>query len=233
MNIVICDDDTAYALGCKAELYEIAKKYGISVDVETVESGNKLVFYMDTKYSKVDLVYMDYNMPGMNGAQTARMLRENGFVADIVFNTKDESHALDGYDVGALDYLLKDKSDRAKFERVFLRAARHVRKKGTEFVTFSCCGEQRNIDIDDILYFEVQQQKVIVHYFKDDTTEKFEFYSTLTQISNQLSANGFYRCHRSYLVALKYVYKKTSREIEMVNGDIIPIGREYKIKSNG
>jgi DNA-binding LytR/AlgR family response regulator len=232
MKVLICDDDKAYANKCKTHLIALAAKHNIELEIEIVESGDKLVFFMDTKYARADLIYMDYNMPGLNGVQTARLLRENGFVADIVFNTKDESHALEGYDVNALDYLIKGKFDKEKFENVFLKAVHRLRRRNSEIMTFTHRGEQRNIRIDDILYFEVQQQKVIVHYLKGDKTEKFEFYSTLTQISNQLSDNGFYRSHRSYLVALKYIYRKTSSQIEMINGEIIPIGREYRFKGH-
>jgi DNA-binding LytR/AlgR family response regulator len=67
----------------------------------------------------------------------------------------------------------------------------------------------------------------MVHYLRNDKTETFEFYSTLTQISNQLEERGFERSHRSYLVNLKHIYRKEANHIEMVNGDVIPIGREY------
>jgi DNA-binding LytR/AlgR family response regulator len=174
---------------------------------------------------------MDYNMPGLNGVQTARLLREHGSVADIVFNTNDVAHAVDGYEVGALAYLIKGNMARARFEKVFLKAVQRLKHRKSEFITFTHRGERRNICIDDILYFEVQQQKVKVHYLKNGVTESFEFYSTLTQISDQLVGKGFYRSHRSYLVAEKHIYRKNSGQIEMVNGDIVPIGREYKVKT--
>jgi DNA-binding LytR/AlgR family response regulator len=230
INIIICDDDMTYAETCKSQLYAVAKKYGIEVSVDIVESGDKLVFFIDTKYSKADLIYLDYNMPGLNGLQTARLLRENGILVGIIFVTKDESHALEGYDVAAIAYLVKGKTDKAKFEKTFLRAVRRLKMRNSEIMTFSYCGEQRHVYISDILYFEVRGQKVMVHYLRNGKTEKFEFYSTLTQIFNQLAERGFERSHRSYLVALKHIYRKAANHIEMVNGDVIPIGREYMSK---
>lgn len=227
MKILICDDDRLYAQELKDKLTNLSKKYDIDLSIDISESGNNLLFYKDTKYNDVDLIYMDYYMPGKNGEQTAIELRSSGFVGNIVFCSVDEKHAMDGYDVGAIGYLVKNKFSDKKFEEVFFRARNSYQKRLEETLTFTHSGEKRTIAIKNILYFEVRQQIVTVHYYVNSKVKTFEFYSTLSDIYKKVSEKGFVQNHKSYLVAKKYIAKSTYSQIEMMNGDILPVGRKY------
>jgi DNA-binding LytR/AlgR family response regulator len=228
MKILICNDDATYVAKCKEGLLFLAQKYGLDVTVLTAKSGNNLLFYIDTKYRDVDLIYMDYDMPGLSGVKTAQKLRESGVIADIVFCTNGETLAVDGYQVGVLDYLAKEMLTTEKFEEIFLKAVVHYKKRLNETITFSCRGDKRVIAIKDILYFEVQQQIVTVHYYYRDKIVSFGFYSTLSEIEKFFADKGFIRNHKSYLVSKDHIVKKTYKQIEMENGDLIPIGRKYQ-----
>jgi DNA-binding LytR/AlgR family response regulator len=92
-------------------------------------------------------------------------------------------------------------------------------------MTLSYHGERINILISDIIYFEVLNHTVTVHYYKDDTVEKFECYSGLTKIEKKLEGKGFVRVHKSYLVAERHIYKRMPDHIEMANGDRVPVGK--------
>jgi DNA-binding LytR/AlgR family response regulator len=228
MNILICDDDAAFASKCMMKLVALAAKHGIFVTFDIVESGKKLLFYKDTKYAKVDLIYMDYHLEDMNGIETAQKLRESGVTADIVFCTRDESHMQEGYDVDALHYLLKNKPEEAKFERAFLKAVKNYQNRNRENISLSFGRECRNVPIRDILYFEVRGRVVTIHYYKNEKIETFEFYSSLSKIEELLDGKGFLRIHASYLVAEQYIYRETQKEIEMQDGAIIPVGKKYR-----
>jgi DNA-binding LytR/AlgR family response regulator len=230
MKVLICEDDLVYAQRFAAYITSIAEKHQVDVTIETVESGNKLLFYLDTKYAKADLIFLDYHMAGLNGVETAKELRKRGVVADIVFCTMDDSHMLDGYDVEAMYYIVKGQTDEEKLEEIFEKAVRHGKDRDVELLSLSCAGDHRNVPVRDILYFEVKQRIVTVHYFKDQQEAQFEFYSTLSKLDELLYGKGFLRIHASYLVATKFIYKRTQREIELVNGDRLPVGRSYQTK---
>lgn len=205
----------------------LSQKHGVDATIETVETGRQLLFYMDTKFAKADLIYLDYNMPQFTGMETAMGLRKHNMAADIVFYTVDESHATKGYAVDALHYLVEPKIDDLKFEEVFLKAVHRVKKRTEVVISLSCAGERRNIPVEDILYFEVQNRIVTVHYGEKDS---FEFYSTLSKLEELLLGKDFLRIHQSYLVSEKRITNKTKQTVEMPNGAVLPVGRSYQGK---
>jgi DNA-binding LytR/AlgR family response regulator len=229
MKIVICDQDEEQSREGKALILECAERHGIEAKVDIARSGEQLLFFKDTKYADVDLIYMVYNLPKMNGMETAVELRRRGYIGDIVFYTDDPAHACEGYTVDALAYLIKGKESDETHEKVFCKAYRNFRKRQREIMTLSYHGEQIHILIEDIIYFEVLNHTVTVHYYKDGKAKTFECYSGLTKIENQLTGKGFLRVHKSYLVSEKHIYKKMPEQIEMSNGDIIPVGKNVKI----
>ena len=230
MRIVICDNDVLCAEKCKSMLEKLSKKHDVNSTIEIVKSGKALIFCLETKFSKMDLVYLDVNMPDGDGLTTARELRKRNSAVDIVFYTVDETHAIEGYDVGALNYILKGKSDDDKFENVFLKAKSRAEERTTEIIALSCAGEHRNIQIKDILYFEVKDHIITVHYKNMENYDKFEFYSTLKKIEESLYGFGMQRIHNSYLVSPKYMLKKNQRQVEMTNGETLPVGKSFRKK---
>jgi DNA-binding LytR/AlgR family response regulator len=228
MRILICDNDNEYALKCKTWLMELAKKHDVEVKVDIVESWEKLLFDYSDKYTTMDLIYIEYSNGRLSGPEVAQKLRDYGFIADIVFNTNDESHIGDGYDVKALNYLIKGKTGRAKFEKVFLEAVQNAKERKTKILTFSCGNEEISIPIEHILYFEVKGHMITVNYYQRNKLEQFSFYSTLRELCEKLDDKEFIHSHKSFLISSRHIIKRTANQIEMVNGDIIPIGREYR-----
>ena len=227
MQVLICDDDIICAKTCKKRVEDLAHKYEIDVSVQIAESGNQLLFYADTKFANLDLIYLDNHMPGLSGMKTAQALRNKNIPADIVFYTMDETQAIDAFDVDALHYILKDRTNDEKFEKIFLKAAKRCAKRRVEILALSCAGEHRNIPIQDIQYFAVRKRIVTVYYEGTKGNDSFEFYSSLSKIEEFLFGKGFVRIHSSYLVAKKFIHKKTTHQIEMATGEVLPIGRAY------
>jgi DNA-binding LytR/AlgR family response regulator len=226
VKILICDAPNCVQED-KLQIIDCAKKYGINVTISIVESGEKLLFYQETEYADADLIILGYHLAGQNGYETAQEMRRRGFVGDIVFYSSDASHIGEGYSVDALAYVLKDRFAKENLEKALLKALRHTRLRAEELLTIKHGSERRNIPIRDILYFEVQHRSVTVHFLKDGRVDTFLFNSTLNEMEERLSNDGFLRTHRSYLVSEKHIIDRTFNKVTMVNGDIIPIGRTY------
>ena len=88
----------------------------------------------------------------------------------------------------------------------------------------SGAGEFRNIEIRKIRYFMVVKRIVTVFYGDD---EEFSFYTSIGKIETRLQDYGFIRLHRSYLVSMSHIRTISFKEVEMDNGDILPVGRSY------
>lgn len=228
MHILICDDDKQYAMRCRERLMLLAEKHKMIVRIDIVDSGENLLFFKDTKFASADLIYLDWHMQKQTGMEVARELRKKGLMADIVFYTIDDSHAIDGYDVEALHYIVKERTTDEKFEEIFLKAAERSRQRHEEVLLLSCGGEHRNIALKNVLYFEVKNRIVTVHYLEDEEILTFEFYSTLSKIEESLHGEGFLRIHGSYLVAERYIQKKNTQQVVMSSGEILPVGKTYR-----
>lgn len=230
MNILICDYDDITREKCKNYILRIARQNQLQVNVDTVETGDKLLLFKDTKYPKEDLIILDATLPGSSGFDTAADLRKDGFVCDIVFYTKDEVDAIRGYDVEALHYLIKDKTSEDKFVEVLRKAILRAQRRHVEIMSLSCAGVHRNIPIQDILFFSVENRITTVHYMNGNVVEKFEFYSSLSKIEEFLLGKGFERIHGSYLVSKKFVRENSIHLVKMIDGSVLPVGRTYMSK---
>lgn len=231
MQIIICDNNATYANRCKDRINFLAEQKGINVTITIVESGNNLLFFKDTKFKKTDLIYIERDMPKFNGYEVATELRNSGVKAEIIFFTKDELHVADGYDVDALHYLIKDKNTQDKFDEVFYKAVKRYKKASKESISLSCAGEHVQVPLDDILYFEVKKRIVTAHYYDNDNEVcMFDFYSSLSKIEEFLFGKNFVRIHSSYLIGSKYIKKNSSTYVEMVTGEVLPVGKTYRAK---
>ncbi len=223
MRVVICDDEREQLVKYKNLLQSIAANHDIPVSIVTYSSGDELLFKLEDPGSEPDLIFMDIMMPGTNGVDTATKIRQRGLLSEIIFLTVRKEFALDAFDVDAMHYIVKEETSTEKFERIFLKAYGKIRDKNSEMMSFTCAGENRVIPVSDILYFEVKNYVITVHYVKGE----FEFYSTLGKIENTLLGHGFRRVHRSFLVNEKAIRAITRNEITMSDGETMPVGRSY------
>lgn len=225
MRIAICDDVFEHREKCGEALRTLSRKHNISLEIVMYESGEQLLFAMEDESSSINLVYLDIGMPGPDGIVVAQKIRELQYNCEIVFFTVKDNCWKAAFYVQALHYIIKDEYDNDEFEKIFLMAAREVQKNISESMLFTCAGESRNISISDIRYFEVYRHVVSVHY-QDD--QRFDFYTPLGKLEEMLFGKSFVRCHRSFLVAKKYIERMTGNKIVLKNGVSIPIGRTYR-----
>lgn len=226
LRIVVCDDDQQDRAYYTSFCRKLGEKHNINMKIKEYTSGDSLLFSMEDPkfYSKVDIVFLDINMPGSNGIKVASEIRRFGYKGIIIFITVSDQHYEDAFDAEANNYVRKGKEFLPRFESVFLRAVRSAVQTGQDVAVFSCGGEYKQIKISDISHFEVNTGIVTVHYRNNKT---FEFPSALTRLEDQLRRHDFQRVHRFYLVSLRYIKNCGYTELEMIDGTKIPIGRRY------
>jgi len=223
MNIFICDDNAEQSSLCKKAILRLSRQHSVHAKIKVFPSGDAMLFEAEDAYATLDLVYLDIHMPGQNGMETAKRLREIGYLGDIVFFTVSPDFAIAGYDVSALHYMVKNKTTDEKFEEIFLRACERKARRESEVLVLTCAGESRCIPVEDIRYFEIQQRIVTVVYAK----ERFEFYSTMMRLEEQLFNRGFVRTHKSFLVNKRYIHSIDSARVLLDSGEDLPVGKRY------
>ena len=187
----------------------------------------------------IDLIFVDINMPDMNGLDFVRSLTQYYF---IIFTTAHSEFALEGFKLNAIDYLLKpfsyDEFTKATQKVVSLvdlvercRAAESAAAQNeAEEADQGCISVKADyktqlVKIADIVYLESAGEYVRLHIEGGQTI------TTLFRLKNMealLPANNFLRVHRSYIVNLKRISSYTKGRIFLDNGEYIPLGENYK-----
>jgi len=185
----------------------------------------KAIEYLNRE--KVDLVFLDINMPEINGMQ---LLQTLSLKPMIIFTTAYSTYAVESYGLNAIDYLLKP----ITFER-FLAAVNKVANvvatknntaaRDDEATTvFIKSGPQTyQVKVADILYLEKEGNYITVH-LKD---KQILIRENMSDIFDLVPAAGFVRVHKSYLISIRHITMIEVHQL-IINGKKIPIGSTYR-----
>ncbi len=215
MNIAICDDESRVRTGIR----NVLKEAFPGTEIREFVSGQELLEAAGQDYLP-DIVLMDIAMNGMDGMETARKLRERYQVL-LIFVTGVKEQVFQAFDVGAFHYLFKP-VEKEKLLSVMERAFAEVEKAGAKpkYMLVKVPGGHRRINAADILYAESDGRKVILHMKQ----ENLEFYEKMEELEQRLG-EGFYRCHRGYLVSLSEVRGYDKANIRMSNGETVYLAK--------
>ena len=173
--------------------------------------------------NSVDLIFLDIKMPDLSGLEFLDSIHKGKYL--VVFTTAHSEFALYGYEVEALDYLLKP-FDFPRFLRSVVRAHDKLitrRASDKDFFFVSMGAEQRKIFIDDIAYVEANGNYVTYHV----GAERIIVRSTVKDVVSLLPANNFIQVHKSYIIALSKIDKIQDNHI-YIGDQRISIGANYK-----
>ena len=224
MQLAICDDEKEIR-----ELYaEKIKHFYPDADLVQYRSGEELLI----AYRKPDILLLDIQMPGRNGMEIAKQLRGSCKEMVIIFVRALEEYVFQAFDVGAFHYLVKPFDDE-KLAEVLARAVgqyednrkreEHKKKeRETSSLVITRGGEHVTVRIEDIVYAEVFDRKVIIHTMDSD----IEYYGKMKELEQKVG-DGFYRPHRAYLVNLNFIRKYDAATIYLKRGQALMAKQNY------
>lgn len=167
--------------------------------------------FLGSSLRDFDIVFMDIELPGLDGMSAIRRLRDECPNMPVVFLTKVMSLAVSGYQVSALDYIVKPVSYDA-FVLKMNRLLRHVARERNASITLADKQGIRRLFLDDILYVEVNRHNLMFHTRRGE----FAIRGTMKTIEQELTTHHFLRCNNSFLVNL--------RNVTTADGDTITVG---------
>lgn len=219
MKIAICDDEIRFIDAICPLLEEWAEKHDIPLTLQPFSNGDDLIAAQQTEC--MDLIIMDIIMPLLNGIDTAREIRNSNPAIPIIFLTSSVEFAVDSYEVKAFHYLIKPVEPVKLFHCLddFLEL---YNSSKTTFTAQTTSGFLKII-LSDVDYLEAQNKTVLVHQSNGKTLEINETFSKCEEIFSL--ENGFYRCHRSYIVNLSHIERFSKTSIVTVRNEEIPISR--------
>jgi len=214
IHITICDDEATEVAYLGKLVQKWADKRMESLCLSTFESAESFLFaYEDDK--STDILLLDIQMKNMDGMALAKELRKENKSAQIAFITGFPDYMAQGYEVSALHYLIKPVSEDKLFE-VLDRAIENLAKPQKSILL-----ENEIVQEDSIIYIEALDHFLDVHTSEGVITVKMPLY----QLSEKLTETEFIRCHRSYIVNLRYIRKITRTDIALDSGQLLPLSR--------
>ncbi|MCM1458998.1 MAG: LytTR family DNA-binding domain-containing protein [Bacteroides sp.] len=208
LNIAVVDDEKVI----REQICRLIKKQKPDCHLEAYAAGTELL----ASEKRFDIIFLDIQMDGVDGLETARRLRQLQDVFVLIFVTGNREYVFDALDLYAFHYLLKPVEEE-KFKEVLERAAEEVQKKQEKRMLFL---KKKNLTLDmsHILYIESRGKKVAIH--TDGLKGIIEIYLTMEELEGQLDGD-FYRCHRGYIVNMAHITEYDNDSITVTNGDQI------------
>jgi two-component system, LytTR family, response regulator len=219
---------TAIAIDDEPQALEVIRHHAAKVaflDLKaTFTDAFEAITYLQA--NRVDLIFLDIKMPDISGIEVINCLPGRGTakVPMVVFTTAYSDYAVQGFELDAIDYLLKPFS-LARFLKACTKALdiHTLRAEETPYIFIKTGYEEEKVWLDDILYLEADGNYLSFVL----TNRRLLSRQTMADALQMLPPTQFVRVHRSYAVAIQKINKMARQEIT-VSGHSIPIGASYE-----
>ncbi len=219
LRVAIAEDEAEY----RAQLTEFLRLYGetysVEMEVACFSSGVDLVQDYQSEY---DIILLDIAMPGLDGMEVARRIRQVDEQVVLVFITQMAQYAINGYEVGALDFLLKPVNYDV-FAMKLTKAIRRAESREGKRVVLTLASGVQVLQTRDIYYVEIQNH--ILHYHTNQG--EFALRGTMQKAEQELEPYHFSRCSNWCLVNLAYV-SQVDKNVVVVAGMPLDISRRNR-----
>ena len=221
MKIAICDDEKQIIIDYSKIINEYLYENNIVCTVDDFTDGNSFL-QLANEY---DLVFLDYDLPDINGMEIARNIRENDGRIMIVFLTAYAEHVYDSFEVDAFRYLLKPVSKEKIYETLnkFLNIYNHNRK-----ITIPTNTAHISVDADEVIYIEAAKK----HTKVKTTGNEYIANKAISIYQTEIANPHFFRTHRGYIVNMRYISTVEKNTITLTNGEIVLVSSKCRDEFN-
>ncbi len=225
IKIAMVDDEKEFHEELADQLRTYAINHSLNFQISHFYSGEE--FLKSYNKGRYNIIFMDVQMTGENGLETARKLRLIDAECILIFLTNLAQYAIKGYEVDALDFVVKPITF-SVLSMKLQRALQRLNDSHSNFkLTFSFHDNKYFVDINEVKYFEIKGHKLSIHTAKE-TYQTYDM--SLTELENtfkQQNIGFFARCNNYLLVNLNYVTSLLKNEL-ILGDEKLPISRSKK-----
>ncbi len=195
------------------------KAGNIRTAITYVESAEEYLFKYEGQ-NIFDIIFLDVCMKDMNGMELAHEIRKSDRNVQIVFLTGKPEFVYEGYEIGAVRYLIKPVQE-GELIKALDACMEKLGSSREDYLTMKYQGENLRLSRSGILFIQVEG-----HYLKMQTVDRvYEWKASLKEMQEKLDPARFVQANRSVLVNLEFVSKITREECILENGEVIPVSR--------
>ena len=221
MRIAICDDMPQFNRLLKDKIDNICALKDWSLESRVFSSPNTI---LAADLSNTQVVFLDIDMPEVNGLEVARTLRNKYPKIILIFVTAYIEYAPEGYHVSAFRYLLKQKLDRDLAS--VMDDVQQKLSESSDVLEIRQKAGTKEIPLSSILYIAgTPNRMVLFHVFESD--KPLEAFGKLSEYENTLAGKGFLRLQKSFIANMAHISKISNYQVTMRNGTIIKASEKY------
>jgi two-component system response regulator LytT len=219
MRIAVVDDNSDDLNLLSQYLATYKKKSFVQLDIQVYHSGLDLLEEYDANF---DVLFLDVEMPGVNGMDLAKEIRRVDESVGIIFVTNMAQYAIKGYEVNAIDFMIKPITY-FNFTQKLEKAIYFSKNREEKELLLNTENGIMRMKVSCIYYIEKNKNYLLYHTKKGVFTER----GTMQTIRRELEGNTFYECMTGCLVNLKFV-QKIGRDSVFLETEELPMSRRMK-----
>lgn len=218
-HIAIVEDEAEFAEQLQDFLKQYQKEHDIPMKISIFGDGAEILENYEPLY---DIILLDIEMPQVNGMEAAEQIREMDSDVVLMFITNMATYAIRGYEVGALDFVMKP-INYYTFSMKFTRAVKRAKQREQQQILLSLSDGVKKFGIQQIHYVEVQNR--MLHYHTDEG--EYVMRGTMASVEQMLAPYPFIKCNHWYIVNLMHV-SEVRGNIAIVGGHELEISRRNR-----
>jgi len=219
VHIAIVDDDEKSRMTLREYTDRYQEEYNEKLKISTFADGADIAEEYKAEY---DIIILDIEMRFMDGMRAAELIRKMDSDVILIFITNMAQYALKGYEVQAMNYLLKPVSYFA-FSQEIHKAISYVKTRKKAYFYIRVESGMLRLNVEEIVYVESKRHQIIVH----TTSDSYSTRDSMKNVEQMLAEYKFVRCNNCYLVNLRYVDGVVQNNV-IVNGEELQISRPRK-----
>lgn len=214
LKIAVCDDMRRDQKKVSEYIMQYADKMMLDIQIETFNDGEALLSAFQECVFKI--IFLDIYMDGISGVETALKIRETDKDCMIIFTTSSPDFRAEGFEIGAIHYLLKPLA----YNRVeeALKRCNRMLAESEKYLNITVDRHIIQVRMKDVLYTEVYDKMVLIHTVR----ETMKTYMPLAKLSALLDG-PFVKCNRSYIVNMRFISGVSKEHFQLQNGETVPI----------
>lgn len=221
LSAAFCDDDAVMRGHMRARAEESFARCGVTLRAEEFESP--AAFLAAAGQGRFSLLFLDIDMPEMDGIELGERLRALGDGVDIIYVSNLDERVYEVFSVHPWSYVRKSRFDE-QIGAVAADYARALEQRAARIVLHDAQGASRAVEPEGLMY--VESAGKLQKLFFPEREEPMQVRCSLMELEGQLASAGFIRVHKGFLVNYRFIRRIRSRSVELDDGRALPIGRD-------